>query len=331
MGDQECDRVSAYEEDESTMPRRLCHHDDGEERVPSILRQQRSSLQPPQSHAPAVPVANSTRRHMGLVSLSPNPFINITRLRVHTQAHHCLYPGASFQGTQKSGWNSCDVTVTTVVRRRLFIVFTTYFDADVIDSRYGFRTQNGGTNEADNMVHWSRFPAFRHVKHDLKRPHYTIPDRDQGAVFMRWKERFLVPDHRVQDIMAVCVSLLQVLDVLKDEPKTDDDDAKPNTKEMLETTRMLNDVIVCRAHEEKGYNATELVNYLSAVNGPSEVHPSENGDGLLTTPVSDVPRLVGIEEGLVSSSANQFFPGDQAHAPESVNFADRPLGPNAAA
>ncbi|KAK0471481.1 vacuolar import/degradation protein Vid24, partial [Armillaria novae-zelandiae] len=76
----------------------------------------------------------------------------------------------------------------------------TYFDADVIDSRYGFRTQNWGTNEADNMVHWSRFPAFHHIKHDLKRPHYTIPDRDRGAVFMRWKERFLVPDHHVQDI-----------------------------------------------------------------------------------------------------------------------------------
>jgi Vacuolar import and degradation protein len=50
------------------------------------------------------------------------------------------------------------------------------------------------------MVHWQRFPAFRHVKHELKKPHLTMSDRDRGAVFMRWKERFLVPDHRVQDI-----------------------------------------------------------------------------------------------------------------------------------
>ena len=50
------------------------------------------------------------------------------------------------------------------------------------------------------MVHWQRFPAFRHVKHELKKPHLTMNDRDRGAVFMRWKERFLVPDHRVQDI-----------------------------------------------------------------------------------------------------------------------------------
>ncbi|KAK0463342.1 hypothetical protein IW261DRAFT_1525902 [Armillaria novae-zelandiae] len=33
MGDQECDRVSAYEEDKSTMPRWLCRHDDDEEHV----------------------------------------------------------------------------------------------------------------------------------------------------------------------------------------------------------------------------------------------------------------------------------------------------------
>jgi hypothetical protein len=50
------------------------------------------------------------------------------------------------------------------------------------------------------MVHWSRFPAFRNVKNDLQKPHLTLSDRDRGAVFMRWKERFLVPDHRVQDI-----------------------------------------------------------------------------------------------------------------------------------
>ncbi len=49
------------------------------------------------------------------------------------------------------------------------------------------------------MVHWARFPAFRHVKNKLRPPHLTM-DGYPGAVFMRWKERFLVPDHRVQDI-----------------------------------------------------------------------------------------------------------------------------------
>ena len=49
------------------------------------------------------------------------------------------------------------------------------------------------------MTHWGRFPAFRHVKNKLKAPYLTV-DGYSGAVFMRWKERFLVPDHRVQDI-----------------------------------------------------------------------------------------------------------------------------------
>lgn len=77
---------------------------------------------------------------------------------------------------------------------------TTYFDAEIIGSRYGFLTQNWGATEHEDMVHWARFPAFKHVKGEARKPHMTIDDRDRGAVFMRWKEKFLVPDHRVQDI-----------------------------------------------------------------------------------------------------------------------------------
>ena len=77
---------------------------------------------------------------------------------------------------------------------------TTYFDAEVIGSRYGFLTRNWGASEQEDWVHWARFPAFRQVKHELEKPHLTMKDADRGAVFMRWKEKFLVPDHRVQDI-----------------------------------------------------------------------------------------------------------------------------------
>ena len=77
---------------------------------------------------------------------------------------------------------------------------TTYFDAEIIGSRYGFLTRNWGASEQEDMVHWGRFPAFRHVRQELRKPHLTMSDADRGAVFMRWKEKFLVPDHRVQDI-----------------------------------------------------------------------------------------------------------------------------------
>src|SRR6266571_8590485 len=48
-------------------------------------------------------------------SPTPDPYIDITRIRMRSQGHHCLYPGATFQGTQKSGRNSYDVTVSIVV------------------------------------------------------------------------------------------------------------------------------------------------------------------------------------------------------------------------
>ncbi|TFY74517.1 hypothetical protein EWM64_g9495 [Hericium alpestre] len=149
------------------------------------------------------------------VSAAPDPFVDITRLRMRSRGHHCLYPGATFQGTQKSGRSSYDVTVSIVdvdfsssflcgylcIRGLTedWPELTTYFDAEIIGSRYGFLTRNWGANEQEDMVHWARFPAFRHVKSKLKMPHLTV-DGDCGAVFMRWKERFLVPDHRVQDI-----------------------------------------------------------------------------------------------------------------------------------
>lgn len=50
---------------------------------------------------------------------SPNPLVDITRLRVRSPTHHCLYPGATFTGTQKSGRSSYDVNVTIVVRAPL--------------------------------------------------------------------------------------------------------------------------------------------------------------------------------------------------------------------
>jgi hypothetical protein len=77
---------------------------------------------------------------------------------------------------------------------------TTYFDAELIGATHGFLTARWGASEKEDLLHWARFPAFAKVKGEMTGPHWTVPERDRGAVFMRWKERFLVPDHRVQDI-----------------------------------------------------------------------------------------------------------------------------------
>ncbi len=84
-----------------------------------------------------------------------------------------------------------------------FPEITTYFEAEIIGSHYGFLTQNWGATEAEDLIHWSRLPAFKQIKNDLKKPYLTIGDSiidtKCEAVFMRWKEKFLVPDH-AQDL-----------------------------------------------------------------------------------------------------------------------------------
>ena len=84
---------------------------------------------------------------------------------------------------------------------------TTYFDAEIMGERFGFltgdRPDHYSATENEDMTHWGRFPAFRHLKSELRRPNLTISERHRerkGVVFMRWKERFLVPDHKVKDI-----------------------------------------------------------------------------------------------------------------------------------
>lgn len=60
----------------------------------------------------------SSSRPPSLPVFSPDPLADITRIRVRSHSYGCLYPGATFQGTQKSGKNSYDVTVTIVVSSR---------------------------------------------------------------------------------------------------------------------------------------------------------------------------------------------------------------------
>ena len=75
-----------------------------------------SSSQAPVAQRAESHNTSSRQRSHAASSSAPDPLTDITRLRVRSQGHHCLYPGATFQGTQKSGRNSYDVNVTIVVR-----------------------------------------------------------------------------------------------------------------------------------------------------------------------------------------------------------------------
>lgn len=49
--------------------------------------------------------------------------------------------------------------------------------------------------------HWSRFAHFirRHEQH-WRDPNYHFDHTGEEMLYMRWKEEFLVPDHRVKEI-----------------------------------------------------------------------------------------------------------------------------------
>jgi hypothetical protein len=52
-----------------------------------------------------------------------------------------------------------------------------------------------------DLEHWSKFQAFRPFSKAARRPNLHIPNLAQREnIFMRWKEHFLVPDHRVRTI-----------------------------------------------------------------------------------------------------------------------------------
>ncbi|KAJ8496567.1 hypothetical protein ONZ51_g987 [Trametes cubensis] len=134
-----------------------------------------------------------------------------------TEVSRCLYPGAIFRGSQKSGRKRYDANMTIVdvdlassrFSGHLCIhgltkgwpELTTYFDAEIIGPHYGFLTRKWGATETEDMVHWKRFPAFKRVQDELEDPDLTRKDAvGGGMVFMRWKEKYVVSDRGTQDI-----------------------------------------------------------------------------------------------------------------------------------
>lgn len=81
---------------------------------------------------------------------------------------------------------------------------TTFFEGEIVGSKYGFitRHEGWGATEKVDINHWSKFSAFRQYKSQVRKG-ASVPMGNLGHrenIFMRWKEHFLVPDHRVRTI-----------------------------------------------------------------------------------------------------------------------------------
>ncbi|KAF2034821.1 hypothetical protein EK21DRAFT_107451 [Setomelanomma holmii] len=130
-----------------------------------------------------------------------------------------LRPGSRFKGSQTSDRQQYEVEVEVkhVDMRESFMCgylrikgltedhpsLTTYFEGEIIGSKYTFITQHPewGSNEKVDRQHWARFPAYKPLSKYSSRPELVTKDWMQKEhLFMRWKEYFLVPDHRVRTI-----------------------------------------------------------------------------------------------------------------------------------
>ncbi|KAG4032413.1 hypothetical protein MFRU_007g03160 [Monilinia fructicola] len=130
-----------------------------------------------------------------------------------------LRPGSKFRGTQQSERQVYDVQVEIkhVDMRESFLcgylriqgltedhpTLTTYFEGEIIGSKYSFFTQHEdwGSCDKTDLQHWAKFQAFRPFQKSAKKGNCHIPNLGQREnIFMRWKEHFLVPDHRVRTI-----------------------------------------------------------------------------------------------------------------------------------
>lgn len=133
-----------------------------------------------------------------------------------------LRPGSRFHGTQQSERQRYDVQVEIkhVDLRESFLcgylriqgltedhpTLTTYFEGEIIGTKYGFTTQHPswGASDKTDMSHWGKFQAFRPIQKLMKKGgNRSVVIHDVANcenIFMRWKEHFLVPDHRVRTI-----------------------------------------------------------------------------------------------------------------------------------
>ncbi|GAA5883338.1 hypothetical protein JCM16303_006696 [Sporobolomyces ruberrimus] len=132
----------------------------------------------------------------------------------------CLHPGSTWVGVQRSGRNSYDVKVQidtvdieagtlagTLEIKHLtpeLESLVTFFEGEIVsETGPGFLTANYGATKEDDMRHWRRFPPFtrNRLEQQMNGPNLNLRGASKKPyLFMRWKERFVLPEHKVDAI-----------------------------------------------------------------------------------------------------------------------------------
>lgn len=85
---------------------------------------------------------------------------------------------------------------------------TTFFEAEIIGSNVSFLTKKWTANENIDLQHWVKFPGFKKYASNFNSESFRAPDPlvTRDFAFMRWKEQFLVPDHKISSISGASFS-----------------------------------------------------------------------------------------------------------------------------
>jgi hypothetical protein len=140
----------------------------------------------------------------------------ISNVRLWPTTTCSLYSGSRFKGEQRSGRSSYEVAVhiqhVNLAESSLcgylhikgltedYPELTTFFEAEIIGRKHSFLTKKWDANDQIDIQHWTRFPAFRPIQKSMKVDGFSYDFHNKDFIFMRWKEHFLVPDHRVKTI-----------------------------------------------------------------------------------------------------------------------------------
>lgn len=148
------------------------------------------------------------------VDIVPPPPNNSKQLGV---TKSLLYNGSKFKGFQKSKGNSYEVEVVLqhVDEANSYLcgylkitgltfefpTLTTFFDGEIISKKYPFLTRKWDADEDVDRKHFGKFAAFVDYQKNFNSDDFDYEALQKSDyVFMRWKEHFLVPDHKIKDI-----------------------------------------------------------------------------------------------------------------------------------
>ncbi|OBZ87938.1 Glucose-induced degradation protein 4 [Choanephora cucurbitarum] len=144
--------------------------------------------------------------------------VDISETRLRPVSSNGLYAGSFFHGTQKCGIASYEVNVellhvdlkesTLCGYLKIkgltseFPELTTFFEAEIIGSKYSFHTRKWQADQQSDLLHWKKFPSFAPYINTFNDDGFALDKTkaDSDFVYMRWKELFLVPNHHVSAI-----------------------------------------------------------------------------------------------------------------------------------